>query len=131
VVEDKPFTVKSYYDFLKEKKLMGNSCGDCKALMVPPRLVCIQCRGKRLDWVQFSGKGSLETFTVIHVPPTFLKEKAPYAVGIVKLEEGPMVTARLLGVDAQNPEKIKLGMSMVADYIEENGRTILAFKPAQ
>jgi len=128
--QDRPFTAKSYHDFLKEKRLMGNLCQDCKALMVPPRMTCMECRGNKLKWSQLSGKGSLETFTVVHVAPTFLKDKAPYAVGIVKLEEGPMITARLVGLDVQAPETIKISMPMVADYVEENGKPLLVFKPA-
>jgi len=126
---EKPFTVKSYYDFLREKKIMGNLCEDCKTLMVPPRITCMGCRGKRLRWTQFRGKGSLESFTVVHVAPTFLKDKVPYAVGIVTLEEGPMLTARLMGVDVLKPETIKIGMTMMADYVEENGKPLLVFKP--
>ena len=109
---------------------MGNLCDDCKAIMVPPRMTCMKCRENRLKWFQLSGKGSLETFTVIHVAPTFLKDKAPYAVGIIKLEEGPMITARLVDVDVQRPEAIKIGMAMVADFAEENGKPLLVFKPA-
>ena len=126
---EKPFTVKSYYDFLREKKLMGNLCQDCKTLMVPPRTTCAGCRGKRLRWTQFSGKGSLESFTVVHVAPAFLRDKVPYAVGIVKLEEGPMLTARLANIDMLKSETIKIGMAMKADYIEEDGRPLLTFKP--
>jgi len=128
--QDRPFTAKSYYDFLKEKRLMGSLCDDCNALMVPPRMTCMECRGNKLKWSQLSGKGSLATFTVVHVAPTFLKDKAPYAVGIVKLEEGPMMTARLVGIDVRRPEAIKIGMPMVADYIEENGKPLLVFKLA-
>lgn len=126
---EKPFTVKSYYDFLREKKLMGNLCEDCKTFMIPPRINCMECRGKRLRWTQFNGRGSLESFTVVHVAPTFLKDKVPYAVGIVRLEEGPMLTARLVGVDVLKPETIKMGMAMVADYVEEDGKPLLVFKP--
>ena len=127
--DEKPFTVKSFYEFLKERRLMGNLCEECKTLMAPPRITCIECRGKRLRWYQLSGKGILETFTIVHVAPTFLKDKAPYAVGIVRLSEGPMLTARLLGVDVQRPEGIKIGMPLAADYVEEDGKTVLVFKP--
>ena len=129
MVEERPFTVKSFHDFLKERKLMGNLCEDCKTLMIPPRLICIACGSKKLEWSQFSGKGSLATFTVVHVPPTFLKDKAPYAVGIVRLDEGPKITARLTDVDVQRPEAIQIGMVMTADYLDEDGRVLLTFKP--
>jgi uncharacterized OB-fold protein len=126
---EKPFTIKSYYDFLREKKIMGNLCEDCKTLMVPPRMTCMGCKGKRLRWTQFGGEGSLESFTVVHVAPNFLKDKAPYALGIIRLKEGPMLTARLVGVDVRKPEMMTIGMAMIADYVEEEGKPLLIFKP--
>ncbi|MEM2942434.1 MAG: Zn-ribbon domain-containing OB-fold protein [Candidatus Bathyarchaeia archaeon] len=128
--QDRPFTAKSFCEFLREKALMGSVCQDCKTIMVPPRMVCVGCRGERLRWSQMSGKGSLETFTIVHVAPAFLKDKAPYAVGIVKLEEGPMITARLVGLDVLEPETFQIGMPLVADYTEEGGKPLLVFRPA-
>jgi uncharacterized OB-fold protein len=128
--QDRPFTAKSFYDFLGEKVLMGSTCQDCKTIMIPPRMTCIECRGERLRWFQMSGKGSLETFTIVHVAPAFLKDKAPYAVGIVRLEEGPMITARLVGLDVLKPEAFKIGMPMIVDFTEEGGKPLLVFRPA-
>ena len=39
----------------------------------------------------------------------------PYCTGIVTLEEGPRVSARILGVDGNNPQSIKTGMALVLD----------------
>ena len=111
--QDRPFTAKSYYDFLKEKRLMGSLCDDCKALMVPPRMTCMECRGNKLKWSQLSGKGSLATFTVVHVAPTFLKDKAPYAVGIVKLEEGPHLPGMIKNVKL---EELRIGIDVAVDF---------------
>ena len=126
---EKSFTVKSFYDFLEKKKLMGVKCLDCGHLMAPPRMICTKCSGKRLDWFEFRGDGKLETFTVISVAPTFLKDKAPYVLGIVKLEDGPTITGRIINVNPNKPESIKIGMKVRADFVQELGQTILAFKP--
>ena len=128
--QGKPFTVKSFQDYLREKKLMGNSCDECKNLMIPPRMLCTKCRGKKLSWSQFRGEGSLETFTIVHVPPSFLKDKTPYAIGIVRLDEGPKVTARLVNVDVERPETIKMSMRVIVEYMQEGTQPFLGFKPA-
>ncbi len=56
----------------------------------------------------------------------------PYLTGIVEMEEGPKISARLLGLDAENPSKIKIGTSLLFSGIEigegENISTQLAFK---
>ena len=128
--EEKSFTVKSFFDFLGNGKLMGVKCLDCGQLMAPPRMICKECKSRRLDWLEFKGEGKLETFTVVHVGPTSLKDKVPYSIGVVKLNEGPMITGRLTGVNPKEPENIKVGMTVRADFIQESGQTILAFRPA-
>ena len=42
----------------------------------------------------------------------------PYCSGIVTLEEGPRLSARIIGVDASNPQDIKTGMELVLDLAE-------------
>lgn len=123
------FSVKAFFDYLKEKRLMGVKCLNCENLMIPPRLICTACKKANLEWFEFEGAGALETFTILHVAPTFLKDKAPYILGIVKLNEGPLITGRIIGIPSDKPEKIKISMSVKADFIQESDATILAFKP--
>jgi len=52
---------------------------------------------------------------------------------VVELDEGTRVDARIEGVDARNPETIKVGMPLHVDYLHrgegDNLKTFLAFKP--
>ena len=55
----------------------------------------------------------------------------PYCTGIVTLEEGPRISARILGVDAANPQNIKTGTPMTMDLEDlDPERPSLAFRPA-
>jgi hypothetical protein len=67
-----------------------------------------------------SGKGEVYSFTVVHEPPTGYETQAPYAVALVKLEEGPLVTAQLTDIDAVD---IKIGMpvEMVTRKLRTDG----------
>jgi uncharacterized OB-fold protein len=123
-----PFTVNSFQDFLNKKKLMGTKCCDCGNLNLPPRIICTECNGKRLEWHEFKGNGKLQTYTFIYTAPTFLKDKVPYAVGIAKLEEGPMIAARISDVDINESDRIKIGTNVKIDYIQESGRNILTLR---
>jgi uncharacterized OB-fold protein len=123
-----PFTVNSYQDFLNKKKLMGTKCLDCGNLNLPPRIICTECNGRRLAWHEFKGNATLQTYTFIYTAPTFLKDKVPYAVGIAKLEEGPMITARIIDADINESDRIKIGASVKIDYIHESGRNILTLR---
>jgi uncharacterized OB-fold protein len=123
-----PFTVNSFQDFLNKKKLMGTKCCDCGNLNLPPRIICTECNGKRLEWHEFTGNGKLQTYTFIYIAPSFLKDKVPYAVGIAKLEEGPMITARISDVDINESDRIRIGTNVKIDYIQESGRNILTLR---
>ena len=55
----------------------------------------------------------------------------PYCTGIVTLEEGPRLSALIVGVDAANPDDIKMGTEMVLDLAEVDPESPTpAFRPA-
>jgi uncharacterized OB-fold protein len=91
-----------------------------------------------MQWVETRGKGRLVAFTYIAVGPPFMMDEGydrqrPYVSGVVELEEGPRVDARIEEVDGSKPETIKIGTSLTAKFLHrgegENMRTFLAFKP--
>jgi len=47
----------------------------------------------------FSGKGMIYSYTVVQEAPAGFDDQAPYIMALVKLEEGPLVTAQLTDVD--------------------------------
>jgi hypothetical protein len=133
----RPFTAFAFEQFLAEKKLMAARCTACGALTLPPRAICPHCRSEAMAWTETSGKGKLAAFTVIYIAPTFMIEQGygrdkPYVSGIVELEEGPRVSAHILGLDPTRPEEIKIGTPLVVDFIEhsagEKHHTYLAFR---
>jgi len=54
-----------------------------------------------LEWIEASGRGRLHTFTVVErtANPEFA-EDCPYILAIVALEEGPLVTTRIVDIPA-------------------------------
>ncbi len=116
---------------------MGSKCQRCGALFSPPRPICVKCHSKEMKWVEMKGKGKLAAFTAIKVAPTIMMQEGygrdnPYCSGIVELEEGVKISARILGVDAQHPEKIAVGTPLSVEFLHrgegENRVTFLAFK---
>jgi uncharacterized OB-fold protein len=57
--------------------------------------------------------------------------KNPYMSGIVKLAEGPFISAQILGLDAVAPDVTDIGTPLTVQFIErgedEKKRTFLAF----
>jgi hypothetical protein len=137
-MEQKPFSDIYYNQFLNEEKLMGSRCKECGALFAPPRFICIKCYSSDMEWVEMTGKGKLAAFTCISVGPPFMigegyDRKHPYCSGVVELDEGVRVVARIEEVDASKPETIKVGMPLSAKFLHrgegENLKTYLAFEP--
>ena len=138
-MEARPFNDISYERFISEEKLMGSRCQKCNSLFVPPRSICVQCYGSEMEWVGMQGKGRLIAFTSIAIgPPSMIREgydrKHPYVSGVVELEEGVKVVARIEGVDGNKPETIEIGTPVTVEFSHRgegaNGTTFLAFRPS-
>lgn len=99
--------------------LVGELCPHCAAKLFPPRDVCPECGKDAREPYQFSGRGEVFSFTTIYEPPAGLEEYAPYTVALVKLEEGPIVTAQL--TDVNSDVKIGMPVEMVTRKIRTDG----------
>jgi uncharacterized OB-fold protein len=136
-MSEKTFTGAAFYRLLDQHRLMAARCAACGALFLPPRPLCCNCHSTEMAWTELSGKGRLAAFTTVHIAPSAMIEAGygrdkPYCTGIVQLEEGPSISAQILGVDAAQPDTIKIGMRLRAAYVEreveDRKRTFLAFE---
>lgn len=134
--DNKPFTFAVYQDYLNEGKLMATKCACCGNVYIPPRAICPETHESNMEWVELSGKGKIAAFTIIHIAPTAMVVEGygrdnPYCSGIVELEEGARISAFISGVDAKQPENIKIGtpvnLAMMDRGVGEEKRAFLAF----
>ncbi|MFW9963753.1 MAG: Zn-ribbon domain-containing OB-fold protein [Candidatus Sifarchaeia archaeon] len=124
-------TIEEYLKNIEERMFKAYRCVECGSIIAPPSGTCYECGSSKMDWANVSGNGKLVSFTVIHVAPDEFAEEAPYYVGIIELEEGTRISARLIGFDPLKPEEVTLGIPLILDYEKgKSGRTYLAFKPA-
>ncbi len=101
-------------------KLIGEICTHCGVKLFPPRDVCPECHQPAHEPYTFSGRGQVYSHSTVHSAPEGYGEFAPYAVALVKLEEGPLVTAQLTDIA---PEDVRIGLpvEMVTRKIREFG----------
>jgi len=100
--------------------LVGEVCPHCEEKIFPPRDVCPNCAQEAKTPYVFSGKGEVYSYTTIYDPPEGYESNAPYTVALIKLEEGPLITAQLTDVDNG---KVEIGtpVEMVTRKLREDG----------
>jgi len=83
----------------------GKKCDSCGFLYTSNPARCNHCGSAELEPVLFSGRGCVYTYTTIHIPSAAFNDQVPFVVGLIDLEEGPRVTARLTLPDS----RLKIG----------------------
>ena len=67
-----------------------------------------------------SGAGIVYSFSVVRQPPAGYEEQAPYILAMVKLAEGPLITAQLTDCDAEQVA-IDMPVEMVTRKLRDLG----------
>jgi hypothetical protein len=138
VEKEKEITVKNYLDYLTSKKLMGSKCSICGEIRTPPRKICPKCYSTNTKWIEMSGKGKIAAFSCISVGTQLFVDKGysnkkPYCFSVIKLDEGSMISAQLVGVNESKPESIKIGSPVKVKFLETEikgeTRVDLGFEP--
>ena len=101
-------------------RLEGAQCLHCGERLFPPKQNCPTCRHEQFKPYVFSGRGEVYSFpTMYHAPRGFEKD-LPYTVALVRLAEGPLITAQLTDID---PGEAQIGMQveMVTRILTDDG----------
>jgi uncharacterized OB-fold protein len=103
-----------FWEAAKRRQLWLQKCNSCAKTFYPVGPACPDCFSMSFTWTQMSGRGVIHNYVIYHKPWTeWYKDKVPYAVVQVEIEEGPRLTANLLDCPVH---EIKIGMPVVADY---------------
>jgi uncharacterized OB-fold protein len=67
-----------------------------------------------------SGRGEVFSFTTMYNVPRGFEEQGPYTIALVRLDDGPMITAQLTDVE---PADVQIGLrvEMVTRKLREDG----------
>jgi len=111
--------------------LVGETCPHCGAKIFPPRDVCPECGGEAKTAYRFSGKGEIYSFTRMGNAPAGFEQQSPYTVALIKLEEGPIVTAQLTDLgdtDVQIGMPVEMVTRKLRDDTNERGIIVYGYK---
>ncbi len=64
-----------------------------------------------MSWFKATGKGVLWSYVINHRAAPGFEQEAPYAIAVVKLDEGPQMMTNIVGCP-QTPEALQLDMPM-------------------
>jgi uncharacterized OB-fold protein len=118
----------TYWAKAAEGELWLPRCGSCGRVVFYPRPACPHCRSEDITWFRASGRGTVESFIINHVPaPGY---EAPYVIALIMLDEGVRLTGNLSGVD-QAPDAIEIGLPVEVEFEQRDGIALPQFRVAR
>jgi uncharacterized protein len=120
---------RPFWEAAREHRLLIQRSKKTGRFVFYPRAVSPFGAGDTLEWVEVSGRGTVYSFTVARraTAPQWAEDGA-YVIAIVRLAEGPHITANIIGC---SPEAVSIGMSVVAEYQDVTPEvTLVQFRPA-
>ena len=118
-----------FWDAAKEHRLVLQRSKKTGKFVYYPRNVSPFGPNDDLEWQEVSGRGTVYSCTVARRPtaPQWANE-GPYVIAIVELEEGPHLTANILGCA---PDDVRIGMAVTASFEDVTPEvTLVQFRPA-
>lgn len=100
-------TTRFFWDAAKQGKLALQYDPGARRYQFWPRANSVRTGRRNLEWRVVSGKGTVYSYTVTHVPTAGFQDKVPYLVGLIELDEKVRIIANLINVA---PDAVKIGM---------------------
>jgi uncharacterized OB-fold protein len=120
---------REYWKAAQEGRLVFQKCRACGNVQFPPRHHCAACWDDELEWTESSGRGIVESVTIVRraVVASF-RDKVPYAIAAISLEEGPRLITNLVGEGALNAA---IGDPVKVDFVpDDQGNLLPQFRTA-
>lgn len=119
---------------LENQRFMATRCADCGKVYAPPRPLCPDCM-KISEWVELSGEGTLQTFSILHFAPNTNDDvralETPYVLAYVLLDGASTLFPHILKTA---PDNVKIGMRVkvaYADHPVQHPIHLMAFEPLE
>ena len=99
-------------------------CASCERVHHFEPRRCPACLSTDLASIVASGRGVLKSYTIVHrAPAPSLKGETPYVLGLIDLEEGPRMMARV----AIPAGELSVGARVRVTFPERAGRRLPTF----
>lgn len=106
---------------LAERRIEALRCEGCGRSYLPPRPFCGNCRLRLREWVPVSGEGTLEAWSVVHLPildgRTGEMRPTPYGMGLIRLDGADTTLNHYLAEN--DPARLRIGLRVRAVWREQ------------
>lgn len=118
---------RDYFEGCSLGELRVRHCPRCNALFRFMHEWCPQCWSLDLSWKRASGRGKLDSFSVVHQAPyAAFESSAPYVLALIELDEGVRLMSNVIGC---SPDDVRVGMPLQVVF-ERRGDVVLPmFEP--
>ena len=118
---------RPFWDGCREGELRLQRC-TCGHLRYPIATVCPRCLSTGYTWEAVSGLGRIFSFAVFrHAYNEAWRDRIPYAVAIVELDEGPRLIA---DVAVDDPAGLRVDQPVAVEFHPEGDVVLPRFRPA-
>lgn len=102
---------RPYWEAAADHRLIMQCCTACgKFTDYPPIPICPHCNSTSLGWRSVSGRGTVDSFTIVHHPVhPVVVDGLPYTLVVVALDEGPRMLTQLRECP---PERVHVGLKV-------------------
>ncbi len=116
-----------FWDGTRSGELRLQKCDTCGVVYFPPRPFCPACSDRNVSVIAASGKATLYSYVISHIPAPGLEP--PFSVAVVTLDEGPRLMTNIVGCD-QTPDALILDMPLEVTFEAQSDEiTLPFFKP--
>jgi uncharacterized OB-fold protein len=96
-----------FWESAARREFVLQQCEACGQYQFYPRPFCMRCDCNSLLWVRARGTGYVHSMTVVHVS-VIPELRPPYTVALVRLDEGPLFTADILGEQCTIGDRVEV-----------------------
>lgn len=119
---------RSFFEGTALGELRLCRCRSCDALFRFTHPLCPTCWSNHFDHIVASGKGRIESFTIVHMPPfDAWAADTPYVIALIMLDEG----VRMMANVAIGTADIAIDMPVEVWFEQRGAIAIPQFRPVR
>lgn len=120
---DAGVAIGRYLAELKNGRLIGRVCQQCRRTLIPPRMFCERCFRPTDDWVYLQDTGTIKTFSICYVTWDMVRLEQPQIPAVIDIDGASRGMGILHLLGEVEPAQVQIGMRVQAVWKPAEERT--------